>query len=227
MIFRLFSMSLVAFAMSTSLLSAQERIGYREFALRSDIESVAKLAGIASTGAKVVHERPVVMQQLEWRPRYSAANAQAQTDPVDLVLFDFYDNQLFKVTVEYAARRVEGLTVSDMVEAISAVYGPSTKVLPTTSPAPVPYGGTETTVATWGDAGYSASLLRVAYPDSFKLVIRLTELDDLARVASAQAGRLDRAEAPRRELERQQKAAAEALEAQKKAGATNKAAFRP
>jgi len=226
MILRFFYLSLVAFAMSTSLLSAQDGRGYREFALNSNIESVAKLAGIAPTGAKVVHERPIVMQQLEWRPRYSAANSQAQTDPVDLVVFDFYDNQLFKVTVEYAARRVEGLTVSDMVEAISAVYGPS-NVLPTTSSAPIPYGGTETTVATWGDAGYSASLLRVAYPDSFKLVIRLTELDNLARVASAEAGRLDRAEAPQRELQRQQKAAAEALEAQKKAGATNKAAFRP
>ena len=227
MILRLVLMGLFIFAISTSLLAGQDRIGYREFALSSDIESVAKLAGIPSTTAKVVHERPAVMKQLEWRPRYSAANSQAQTDPVDLVVFDFYDNQLFRVTVEYAARRVEGLTVSDMIEGVSAVYGPALKVVPTTSPVPIPYGDTETTVATWGDAGYSVTLLRVAYPDSFKLVIRLTQLDNLARVASAEAVRLDRAEAPQRERERQQKAAAEALEGQKKAGATNKAVFRP
>ena len=227
MIFRLFFSSLLAFAISTSLVCAQDRMGYREFALGSDVESVAKLARVASTTAKVVHERPAVMTQLEWRPRYSAANSEAQTDPVDVVAFDFYDNQLFKITVEYAARRVEGLTVSDMVEAISAVYGPTSKVLPAPSPLPTPYGETNTTVATWGDAGYSVTLLRVAYPDSFKLVIRLTALDNLARAASAEAGRLDRAEAPQREVERRQKAAEEALEAQKKAGATNKAVFRP
>ena len=224
---RIFFVGLFLFAIATSLLSAQDRMGYREFALSSDLDSVAKLAGVAATSAKVVHERPVVMKQLEWRPRYSAGYSQAQTDPVDVVLFDFYDNQLFKVTVEYAARRVEGLTASDMVQAISAIYGPTLKVLPTKSPVPIPYGDAETTMAAWGDAAYSVTLLRVEYPDSYKLVIRLTQLDRLARVASAEAGRLDRVEAPRRELEREQKAAAEALEEEKKAGAANKAVFRP
>jgi hypothetical protein len=71
MTLRLFSIVL-AFAVSTSLRSAQDRMRHREFALNSDIESIAKLAGIASTGATVVHECPVVMKQLEWRPRYVA-----------------------------------------------------------------------------------------------------------------------------------------------------------
>jgi hypothetical protein len=224
---RLRFLCLVALIMSAFLVSAQDRMRYREFALGSDLASVAKLAGIPATAAESIHERPAVMKRLEWRPRYSSMSALSQTDPVDVVVFDFYDDQLFKVTVDYAARRIEGLTGEDLIESINAVYGPPSKVLPKTPRSSIPYGSADTPLATWGDAAYSVTLFRVAYPESFRMVIILTRLDTLARTASTEAGRLDTAEAPQREIERERKAADEALDALKKAAIANKAVFRP
>ncbi|MCM3878687.1 MAG: hypothetical protein ND807_01140 [Vicinamibacterales bacterium] len=40
-------------------LNAQGRVRYREFQLGSDV-------------VKLIHQRPAVMQDLEWRPRYSS-----------------------------------------------------------------------------------------------------------------------------------------------------------
>ena len=67
----------------------------------------------------------------------------------------------------------------------------------------------------------------MAYPVSFRLVVSLTRLDNLARTASAEAVRLDVKEAPQGEIARQKKESDEALAALKKAKTENKAVFRP
>ena len=115
---------------------AQDRLRYREFQLGSDVASIVKLIGTAPADIKIIHQRPAVMQNLEWRPRYFSRSASAQTDPVDLVLLRFVDDQLFKVVVDYARDRTEGMTEGDMVEAIAATYGPASKVLARSSRVP-------------------------------------------------------------------------------------------
>jgi hypothetical protein len=210
------------------LLHAQDRMRYREFQLGSDVASVAKLIGTASSDVKLIHQRPAVMQDLEWRPRYFSRSASAQTDPVDLILLRFVDDQLFRVVVDYARDRTEGMTEADMIEAIAAIYGPASKVLATSSRVPtLHYGGVDTPVAIWADKESSITLFRVAYPVSFRLVVALTRLDNLARTASAEAVRLDAREAPQREIARREKEDEEALLALRKAKIENKAVFMP
>ena len=132
--------------------SAQEVFRYRDFQLGSDVASVAKLTGSSSSGAKTIHTRPAVMQDLEWRPRYYGGGA-PQTDPVDLMLFRFYDDQLFMVVVNYDRRRTEGMSPADMIAAVSATYGPVSQVPSRRLGTPtVQYGFPDTPLAVWGNA---------------------------------------------------------------------------
>ena len=223
--------SLIALFVSTLLLSvpqlsAQDQMRYREFQLGSDVASVVQLIGAASTDIKLVHQRPAVIQDVEWRPRFSSRGTTLHTDPVELIVFRFYDGQLFRVVVDYDRDRTEGMTESDLIEAIAAEYGQTSRVLPTLNRAPTP-GTADAPVAIWGGKESSVTLLRVAYPVSFRLVVAFTHLDNLARTASAEAVRLDAKEAPQREIARQKKASDEALAALEKAKTENKAVFRP
>lgn len=207
---------------------AQDRLRYREFLLGSDVASIVTLIGTTPSEIKVIHQRPAVMQDLEWRPRYFSRSASAQTDPVDLILLRFVDDQLFRVVVDYSRDRTKGMTEADMIEAIAATYGPASKVLATSGRVPTQdYGGMDAPVAIWADKESSITLFRVAYPVSFRLVVALTRLDNLARTASTEAVRLDVKEAPQREIARQQKEDEEALAALRKAKIENKAVFRP
>lgn len=225
---RIFAICTCILILSAHVLQAQERLRYRNFQLGSDLASVAKLTGAAPSEAKVIHQRPAVMKDLEWRPRYFSGGVSPQTDPVDLMVFRFYDDQLFRVVVDYDRHRTEGMTEADMIEAITAAYGPASKPLPRASrAAALQYGAPDTPLAIWGDTEYSVTLLRVAYPETFRLVVAFTRLENLARTASAEAVRLDTNEAPQREIARQKKEAGEALAAQEKAKIENKAVFRP
>jgi hypothetical protein len=225
---RIFAIGACILMLSAVALQAQERLRYRDFQLGSDLASVAKVTGIAPSEAKLIHQRPAVMKDLEWRPRYFSGGVSPQTDPVDLMVFRFYDDQLFSVVVDYDRHRTTGMTEADMIEAITARYGPASKPLPRLRRASVAeYGTPDTPIAVWGDTEYSVTLLRVAYPETFRLVVALTRLDNLARTASTEAVRLDANEAPQREIARQKREADEALAAQEKAKIENKAVFRP
>jgi hypothetical protein len=214
--------------LSAHQLHAQDGMRYREFQLGSDVASVAKQIGTTSSDLKLIHQRPAVIQDLEWRPRYFSGGVSPQTDPVELIMFRFYDDQLFRVIVDYHRDRTKGMTEADMIEAITVTYGPASRVLPATNRiSTLDYGAADAPVAIWGDKESSVTLLRVAYPVSFRLVLAFTRLDNLARTASAEAVRLDAKEAPQREIARQKKESDEARAALEKAKTENKAVFRP
>jgi len=168
------------------------------------------------------------MQDLEYRPRYYAGGASQVADPVDTMLFKFYDDQLFMVVVDYDRRRTEGMSPADMIAAVSGTYGPVSQTpsrrmgTPTTQ-----YGFPDTPLAVWGSEEYSVTLLRVPYPESFRLIVASTRLENLARTASATAVRLDKDEAPQREIDRQKTEASDLAAAQEKAKTENKAQFKP
>jgi len=214
--------------LSTQAPSAQEAFRYRDFQLGSNVASIAKLTGSSSSGAKTIHTRPALMQDLEYRPRSYAGGAAPAVDPVDLMLFRFYDDQLFMVVVNYDRRRTEGMSPADMIAAVSGTYGPVSEVpsrrlgTPTTQ-----YGFPDTPLAVWGSAEYSITLLRVPYPESFRLVVASTRLENLAHTATAAAVQLDKAEAPQREIARQKTEASALAAAQEKAKSENKAQFKP
>jgi hypothetical protein len=225
---RMFALSLCFATVPAHTLLAQEAFHYREFLLGSDLASVAKLIDVSASSAKLIHARPAVMKDLEWRPRYYSGSFSTPADPVDVMVFRFYDDRLFKVIVDYDRRRTEGMAAADMIEGISAVYGPVSQLpsRPLGTPT-VLYGFPDTPLAVWGNDNHSVTLFRVAYPAAFRLVVALTPLEKLARTASAAAAQLDTAEAPQRELERQKKEADVLAAAQDKAKTENKAQFKP
>lgn len=203
---------------------------YRNFALTSDLATVAGTAGVAASAATTLHRRPALLQDLEWRPaRWASGSMTASTDPVERVVFSFYNDRLFRIVVEYASDRTEGLTDGDLVEAIAAVYGaPGKRPAGAAAPPSRVEAESGTPVARWADAGHTVVLYRSAmYGTAFRLILTDRSLARLARTAAAAAVRLDEADAPRREIARAQKEQADGRAAAAKARAANKGTFRP
>jgi hypothetical protein len=206
---------------------AQSVTRYRDYEIGASLAAVAAVAGVKIADAKTIHQRPAVTQTLEWRAPFSLDRTGRLKDPVEQIVFSFYNDQLFRLVIDYDRQRTEGLTDADMVEAISAVYGtplpPPLKARGTLS-QPVAELGTR--VAGWGDGASSAVLYR-SWASGFRMVVTLSPLEALARKADIQAIALDEREAPQREIDKQKQDAAEAQAAQDKARLTNKAGFRP
>jgi hypothetical protein len=204
---------------------------YRNFALGSDVASVSALAGVDPTEAKTIHQRPAVLQDLEWRPsRWVAGSTISSVDPVEQVRFSFYNDQLFRVVVDYGHERTEGMTGTDMIEGISSIYGAPLARSSRVAGLPVSQVETESgsLVARWGDSEHRVALYQTSsYGAAYRLIVADVRLDGLARKAGTQAGRLDDQEGPAREIARLKKERDDARVAAAKARAANKGVFRP
>ena len=227
---RTFATCAIATVLLTFGVKGQGLAQYRNFELKSDLAAVSTLVGVPASEAKLIHQRPAVMQDLESRPsHWIAGTNESSTDPVEHMLFSFYNNQLFRIVVDYGYERTEGMTDADMIEAISSVYGTPVK----RTPASVRVANrieveSGSAVARWGDAGHSAVLYRnSSYRRTFRLIVTEPALDDLARKADSQAVRLDEQEAPSREVARQKKESDDGRKAAEKARVVNKSVFRP
>jgi hypothetical protein len=204
---------------------------YRNFAMGSGVASVAAVAGVDPAEAKTIHQRPAVLRELEWRPsRWVTGSNASSVDPVEEIRFSFYNDQLFRVVVDYGHERTEGMTAADMIEGISSVYGAPLARSPRVAGRATSQLETESgsLVAGWGDSGHRVVLYQTSsYGAAYRLIVTDMGLDDLARKAGTQATRLDDQEAPAREVARQKKERDDALGAAAKARAANKGAFRP
>ena len=209
---------------SPQLVSAQDLSRYRVYALGSSLESVVAASGARPADGKTLHERPAKIQELEWRAPYVSSGSKL-ADPVRGAVFSFYDDALYQVVVSYDPDRTDGLTDSDIIGSLAAVYGtPVLRSARTRPPAALP----DTVVlAQWDSQDSSLTLLREAYAAEFQLVLMSKALSARARTAIREAGRLDAIEAPRRELQQRKKELADAVAARDKVRTTNKAAFRP
>ena len=209
---------------ASQLGSAQDLSRYRVYVLESNLESVIAASGARVADARTLHERPAKIQELEWRAPY-ASSAGALADPVRGAVFSFCDDELYQVIVNYDHDRTNGLTPSEVIESLTAVYGePVLRSARTRPPAALPDA---VVVAQWDSPTSSLTLLRDAYSMEFRLVLVSKALSTRARNAIRDAARLDALEAPRRELEARKKEIADAADARDKIRTTNKGAFRP
>jgi hypothetical protein len=225
-----FAIGAIGFALLTRGVDGQRPAQYRNFTLGSDLASVSALAGIATSEAKTIHQRPAVLQDLEWRPSaWNIGSAGPSTDPVERMAFSFYNDQLFRIVVDYGRDRTEGMTDADMVEGISAVFGaPVKRTARVGRPASRVEVESGSPVARWEGAEQAVTLHRSSmYGDSFRLIVAEPRLDALASKAEITAARLDEQEAPRREIARQKKERDDGRVAAEKARAANKRTFRP
>ena len=220
---RLFLVAVVL-VLSSQLVSAQDLSRYRVYSLDSSLDSVLAASGARAGDTRVLHERPAKIQELEWRAAY-ARSGNELVDPVRGIIFSFCDDALYQVLVSYDRDRTDGLSNSDIVDSLTAVYG--TPVPGSARNRPLEAPPDTVVLAQWDSAGSSLTLLRGVHSAEFQLILTAKALSTRARGAVREAARLDTADAPRRELEQRKKEAADATAARDKMRATNKAAFRP
>jgi hypothetical protein len=204
-------------------LRAQDLSKYRTFSLGTSLASVLKQTDGKLADAKVIHERPALIQELTWWPPNSLG-APVRFDGVEQILFSFYNSELYKICVDYDRTSTEGLTAEDVVKSISAKYGPATSIArETDSMANDRYEVRQKTVASWEDARYCFNLVRSTFTDRFEVVVYSKRVNADAELATAQAIELDEQERPKREAERQKKDADDLEVARQK----NQRNFRP
>lgn len=212
--------------LGTTVLAAADFSNYRGFQFGMGVAAAAKEVGIKPTEVRLIHQRPAVIQEIDWRPRSSVLVDSAKADPVQDGLLCFYGGELYRIVVTYDRYRITGMTVEDLIEGISAAYGPATR--PT---AQVPYhsfyGEAAAVIARWDDPQYEYNLVQTGDQSTYALVMYSKRLETLARSAAVEAVRLDALEAPRRELELQKVKDDEERLALEKARLLNKPKFRP
>jgi hypothetical protein len=216
---------LVFGAMSETTLLAGDLSKYRNFQLGTDLPTVAKQAGASPSQAKVIHRRPALIQELEWRPQ--PLGSSSQTEAAKDVVFSFYDGELFRIVINYDRYETEGLTVDDFVQAISATYGLAAKPAAPVMAELGRYRDQEEVVARWEDPQYCFDLIRSSYGPRFRLTGLLKRLELPAQAATIEAKRLDDREAPQRDAERIASEEETARAKLEKARLVNKPKFRP
>lgn len=217
--------SFLVFGMMSAATLPGDLSKYRNFQLGMDLPTVAKQAGANASQVKVIHRRPALIQEVEWRTQ--PLGSSAQTEPAKEVVFSFYDGELFRIVINYDRYEIEGLTADDLVEAISATYGIAAKPTAPAKAAPGRYGDQEEVLAQWQNSQYRFDLIRSSYGPSFKLVGTLKRLDAPAQAAIIEAVRLDAKEAPQREAERIAREDETERAKLEKARHVNKPKFRP
>ena len=100
---RVFGVSLRPDLAATPSIITPDLSKYREFQFGMNLSAVAKQAEIEPSEARVLHQRPMVIQELQWRPQGSFTSL-PQADPVKEVLFSFCNGELFRMVVNYDRR---------------------------------------------------------------------------------------------------------------------------
>jgi hypothetical protein len=220
---RIFAIAALCGLFSGPRLSAADLSRYREFG--TDLPAVAKQAGIKMPDAKPLHRRPALIQQLRWQlPRVPGPASDG--DPVEEIVFGFYNGELFRMVVAYDRSRTAGLTHDDMIEAISATYGtparPDAEII-----FPSIYDESVRVIARWEDSEHSFNLVRSSYQPGYGMVVFSKRLEALAAPAILEAIRLEREEADQTEVDRRKNEEEEQRLRQEKARWVNKPNFRP
>jgi len=220
---RLFAVAVIL-VVSAQLVSAQDALRYRAYALDSSVDAVLATTGSRNAEIKVLHERPALIQDLEWRAPYATSGTEL-ADPVRTIVFSFCDNLLYRLVVNYDSTRTDGLSNADVIDSLIATYGAPVPASARNRPLDTPPDSV--VLAQWDRSGASLTLLRGVYSAEFQLIVISKVSSTRARGAIREAARLDAADAPRREREQRKQEAADATAARDKVRASNKAAFRP
>jgi hypothetical protein len=208
--------------LSSPLLSGSDLSTYRGFQFGMGLNAAVKHSGMDISEVTVIHERPARIQELTWNPeRFSGASG--DTDPVQQVVFSFYNGQLFRMVVNYDAEKTDALSAEDIVHAISAQYGIARHPTGETLLPSAVFSEGVTVVACWADPEYSFNLAQSPYGSTFELIAFSKHLNGLAEAAIATGIQMDAEEAPERQKAEEQNAQTKS----DKTRLVNKGHFRP
>lgn len=223
---RVLTVPIMCAVLGGSLLGAADFSNYRGLRFGMNLAAAAKQAGTKPTEARLVHQRPAVIQEMDWQPRPAVLANSVKADPVKEALLCFFNGELFRIVVTYDRYNIEGMTAEDMVEAISLTYGAATR--PAAEIAyHSNYGEVAPVIARWAGSEYSYDLVRTGDQSSFAMVLYSKRLDALAQASIGEAVRLEAQEAPQREIEKQKKREEEEHLVLEKARSVNKPNFGP
>ena len=194
-----------AIALGSPVLQAQDLSKYRNFSLGMSLNDILKLTDATLAQVKTSHRRPGLTQELNWWPPTGTGGAY-QGDALQQILFLFYNGELYRIFVTYDPRAVEGLTTEDMVQSISARYGPAMNAAKKIG-NPANEGYSQQLVATWEDSQYCLKLVRDSFSGSYGLIMLSKHADTEAETASVEATRLEEQERPQKEANRLKKEA--------------------
>ena len=198
---------IVVILLSTPLIHAQDLSQYRHFSFGMTVTDVCKLIDTKPADITVVHERPALIEELTWLPPQPYGSSRP-AEPVDQILFSFYNGALYRMLVTYDSSATKGLTDEDMIRVVSAKYGTATRpVVVVNFPTNPSYHATEKVIARWEDSQYSLNLFRSSGSDTFALVMFTKQLDAQAGVSIAESVKLEQEEAPQKQAARVKKAA--------------------
>jgi len=198
------------------LLCGADLSTYRGFQFGMGLNAAVNHSGMDISEVTVIHERPARIQELTWNPS-------GDTDPVQQVLFSFYNGQLFRMAVDYDGQKTAGLSIHDIIEAMPARYGVATYPAVETLLPSAAFSEGVRVVARWEDADYSLNLVQAPYGSKFGLIAFSKRLDGLAQAAIATGMHLDEQEAPQRQKMEEQNAQTKLDETR----LVNKPHFRP
>ncbi len=230
-----FASSIFGAEISAPVIDSQDLSRYRDFQFGTTLLEIAEQGHLKPSEARTIHQRPAVIQELEWQPQ-GFLSSSPRADSVRNILFSFCNGELFRIKVTYDPDRTEGMTEEDIIEAISAKYGTATRPVAEinlTSTQLYNEGEklildqSKRVIARWEDSQFLFNLFQYSSQGAFGLVASSKRLDALAQAAIVEAIRLDKQEAPQRESERQKKKIGESRARYKKARRANKAPFRP
>ncbi len=211
-----------------SPLSAAELGVYRDFALGASTREVLARVGQVDRDLVTRQSRPALIQEILWRLGYRGAQPRDANESVRVMSFTLMNGALFRIVVEYDARKTEGLTKADMVNAMSMVYG--TRVAAGTRPVLTADDDdleASAVVAQWRRGDHVVTLRQSTYRGTYTLVVVSTVVARQASQARTAALMLDTQEAPAREAARIRKDAENAAKASEQQRTSNKATFQP
>jgi hypothetical protein len=213
---------LAAALLSVPLLGAQDLSKYRQFSLGASLAAVSKQIDQHPADATMIQQTPATIQEMEWWP--VPLNLLKGSDPVQKVIFSFYNNTLYKIDAVYDSEAIVGLTAADMIVAISPSYGVATKTASISDSGPATgYGDVTPPLAQWEDGRNDVSLSRDSFLNTFHLVLLTRQVNAQAETSVVEAAKQEKADAPRTEIARGKKAADD-LEIERQA---NLKTFRP
>ncbi len=198
---------IIVILLSIPQVHAQDLSRYRNFSFGMTVADISKQIDQKPANAAVVHERPALIEELTWLPPQSYGSSRP-AEPVDQILFSFYNGALYRMLVTYETSATKGLSDEDMIRVVSAKYGAATRPVAAVVNFPMnpSYKATERVIARWEDSQYSLNLFR-SYGDTFAMVMFTKQMDAQAGISVAESVKLDQEEAPQKAAARAKKTA--------------------
>ena len=199
------SLTIIVILLSIAQLHSQDLSSYRHFSFGMTVTDISKQIDQTPANAAVLYERPALIQELTWLPPQPYSSVRP-AEPVDQILFSFYNGALYRMLVTYENSATKGLDDEDMIRVVSAKYGVATRPVAAVVNFPMnpSYKATEKVIARWEDSRYSLNLFRSS-GDTFAIVMFTKQMDGQAGVSIAESLKLDQEEAPQKAAARSKK----------------------